>query len=189
MNKQEFIDLGLSEELAEKAAAASKKELDEYIPKHHFEEVNEAKKKAEKDFREQSQQLEELKKSSGDNEDLKNQIQKLQDDAAEKEKKYQDDMNELRMNNAIKLALSGQAQDEELVAGLFDRSKLILNEDGKVTGLDEQLKALRETKGFLFKEQVEEKPGFHKVGGNPPSNQTGGESMSLHDAIAAKYNM
>ena len=178
MNKQEFIDLGLSEELAEKAAAASKKELDEYIPKHHFEEVNEAKKK-----------LEELKKSSGDNEDLKNQIQKLQDDAAEKEKKYQDDMNELRMNNAIKLALSGQAQDEELVAGLFDRSKLILNEDGKVTGLDEQLKALRETKGFLFKEQVEEKPGFHKVGGNPPSNQTGGESMSLHDAIAAKYNM
>lgn len=187
MNKQEFIDLGLSEDLAQKAEKASKKELEEFIPKHRFDELSKIKKKAEDDLKEQTEQLENLKKASGDNKDLKELIQKLQDDAAEKEKQYQKDLKELRLNNAIKLALSGKAQDEELVAGLFDKSKLILGDDGKVTGLDEQLKSLQESKSFLFK-QEEEKPGFRKIGGNPPSNQENSATANLHDAIAAKYN-
>lgn len=191
MDKQQFIDLGLGEDAAQKAADASQKELKEYVPKHRFDEVNQAKKKAEEDLKEQTAQLENLKASSGDNGELKEQIQKLQDEATEREKKYQEEMRELKVENAIKSALSGTAQDEELVASLFDKSKLILGEDGKVTGLEEQLKSLKESKAFLFKtdEAKESKPGFHKVGGNPPSNPESSGRVSLHDAIAANYDM
>lgn len=190
MEKQEFVDLGISEEQAVKAAEASKKELEGYVPKHRFDEVNEAKKKVEKDLKEQTGNLETLKKSAGDNEDLQNQIKQLQEDAAEKEQQYQNDIKELRLSNAIKTAVSGKVLDEELVEGLFDKSKLILDEDGKVTGLEEQMKGLQESKSFLFKKEEEQQkpPAFHKVGGDPPSPQEGGNRLTLKEALAAKYS-
>ena len=191
MNKQEFLDLGLSEEQAKKAEEASKKELEGYVSKHHFDEVDEARKKAEGDLAERNQQLEALKQSAGDSEDLQKQIQALQDEAKEKDAKYKEELKELKLTGAIKAVLAGKAQDEDLVAGLFDKSKLILGEDGKVTGLEEQLKSLQESKAFLFKqeEKKDDKPGFYKLGGNPPKNNNDGAAVSLKDAIAARYGM
>lgn len=188
MNKQEFIALGLTDELATKAEEASKKELETYIPKTRFDEVNEAKKQAEKDVKERDTQIETLKKSAGDNEDLKKQIETLQEENKTAREKAESDMKELKLTNAIKLAVAGKAQDEDLVAGLFDKSKLILSDDGKITGLDEQLTALQKDKAFLFKTDAS-KPGFVPVGGNPPSGDTGGTgSMSLKEALAAKFS-
>lgn len=57
------------------------------------------------------------------------------------------------MTNAIKMAIAATAQDSDLVAGLVDRNKLILSDDGKITGLDEQLKTIKESKPFLFKQE------------------------------------
>ena len=44
MKKEEFVALGISAELAEKAASASAEELKGYVPKSRFDEVNEEKK-------------------------------------------------------------------------------------------------------------------------------------------------
>ena len=51
MKQEEFTALGISEELAKKAAEASQKELEGFIPKSRFDEVNEAKKTLEKDVK------------------------------------------------------------------------------------------------------------------------------------------
>lgn len=51
MKKEEFIALGIREELAEKAAKASKKELERFIPKVRFDEINEARKKLKEDVK------------------------------------------------------------------------------------------------------------------------------------------
>ena len=67
----------------------------------------------------------------------------------------------------IKMAISSTAQDSDLVAGLVDRNKLILGEDGKVAGLEEQVKALKESKPFLFKQEQQTgkgKKGFFPLG-------------------------
>lgn len=188
MTKEEFIALGLTEEQATKAAAASAEELKGFIPKARFDELNESKKKAEKDVADRDKQIEELGKTAGLSEELKKQIETLQAENKTAKEKYESELKELTLTNAIKTALSGKVHDEALVAGLFDREKLVIDGD-KVVGLEEQLKGLQESKAFLFKTeeapQQQQQPGF-KVGGagnpNPPA-----ATATLKDAIAAHF--
>lgn len=158
-----------------------------YIEKSKFDEVSQSKKQLEKDIKDRNKQLEDLKKSTGDNEELKKQIEQLQSDNKKKDEDHQAELKDLKLTNAIKLAISGKAQDTDLVAGLIDKTKLILSEDGKITGLDEQVKSLEENKAFLFKseEKNNNNPllGF-RVGndGNQKHNDPG---ISMRDAIAS----
>lgn len=171
MTKEQFIALGLTDEQATKAAEESKKELETYIPKSRFDEVNNAKKKAEEDVKARDKQIEELKKV--DPEKLKDEITKLQGENKAQKEKYEADLKDSKLTAAIKLAINGKAQDEELVSGLFDKSKLVLGEDGTVTGIDEQLKVLQEGKAFLFKqEQQQTLSGFKPNITNVDTNST-----------------
>lgn len=187
MNKDQFVALGLSEDLATKAAAASADELKGFIPKARFDEVNEAKKQAEQDRDKVSGQLEEVKKSAGDNQALKDQITKLQDENKTTKDEYDAKVKDLQLTTAIKLALTGQAHDPDIVAGLLDKTKIQLDDNGAVKGgLDDQVKALRESKGFLFAAK-EEKPKFKGTkpveGGDP--NGGGETSEGANFAKAA----
>ncbi|WP_217563060.1 phage scaffolding protein [Paenibacillus sp. GbtcB18] len=129
-----------------------------WIPKEKFNEANTAKKQAEDTLKERDKQLEELKKSTKDNAELQGQIQKLQDENKAATEQYNADLKELQLNSALKLALSGQAHDIDIVAGLLDKSKIELDEAGGIKGgLDDQVKALRESKGFLFAEKQADK--------------------------------
>lgn len=109
-------------------------------------------------------QLEELKKTAGDSAELQKQITDLQAENSTVKQKHEADMKELKLATAIKLAVGASAHDADLVAGLFDKGKLILGEDGKVAGLEEQLKTIKKERAFLFKE---EKPGTVIKGGKP----------------------
>ncbi len=164
MKKEEFVALGISEELAAKAEAASLKELEGYAEKGQLDAANAENKSLKQSVADRDKQLEELRKSSGDNADLKKQIEELQKANKEDAKKHADEMKELRLTNAIKLAVAGKVHDEDMAAALFDRSKLVLSEDGKVAGLEEQMKSIRETKGFLFKPAASSQ-GYDPAGG------------------------
>ena len=152
MKKEEFTALGISEELAAKAEAASLKELENYVPKGDLDTANAEKEQLKKDVSERDKQLENLKTASGDGEELKKQIEKLQEENKAAKKQHDEEMKELRLTTAIKLAVAGKVHDEDIVAGLFDRSKLALADDGSVAGLEGQLEAIRKGKAFLFKD-------------------------------------
>ncbi len=188
MKKEDFIALGLTEEWATKAAEASGNELKTYVPKHRFDEVSEENKTLKGTVEANNKALEDLKKSTGDAEGLKKQIETLQTENKTKDETHQAELKELKLNNAIKLAIAGKVHDEELAAGLFDKTKLILGEDGKVTGLDDQLKSLQESKKFLFKEEQnqQQKPGFVPIGSTQPASGSNNNSaVSFKDAVAA----
>ena len=197
MKKEEFVALGISDELAEKAATASAEELKGYIPKTRFDEVNEEKKNLQTAKKKAEDDLEELKKTAGDNEALTKQITDLQEAAKQKDTEYAQQLKALKLTNAVRLGIT-DAQDADLVAGLVDQTKLILGDDGKVTGLEEQLKALRESKPFLFKAKEQDKGGKHgagfSVGSTKGGNAGGGvggdgdKQLSMKEAIAAKLN-
>lgn len=97
----------------------------------------------------------------------------------------------MKLTNAIKMAIDSSAQDSDLVAGLVDRKKLILGEDGKVTGLDEQVKALKESKPFLFKQEQKqtERRGFFPLGNHKDEGSGKEGPLSMKEAIAARLNM
>lgn len=159
--------------------AAVRKEFPKHaVPKTDFNTVSEAKKKLEDDIKARDKQLEDLKKENSDARELQKQIKTLQEQNKEAREKYDADMKELKLTNAIKVALTGKARDEEIVAGLIDREKLILGDDGRVTGLEEQVKALKESKGFLFKE---EKPPYNpsQGGGNGNINPFAKETFNM----------
>lgn len=153
MKKEDFVELGISEELAEKAAEKSAAELKGFVPRDRLNEATKAKEQAEASYGTVKAELDKLKTSAGDNEALQLQIKQLQDDLKDKEKNHAAEIASMKMTNAIQAAIGGTAQDAELVAGLLDRSKLILSDDGKVTGLEDQIKGLKEAKPFLFKDE------------------------------------
>ncbi|MEK3788759.1 phage scaffolding protein [Paenibacillus sp. FSL K6-1230] len=152
-----------------------------FVPKSQYNDASEAKKQAEQDRDKVSSQLEELKKSAGDNQALKDQITKLQGENKTAKDEYDAKVKDLQLTTAIKLALTGQAHDLDIVAGLLDKTKIELDDTGTVKGgLDDQVKALRESRGFLFVPEDGNKPRFKGAkppeGGDPGGN--GGEAST-----------
>lgn len=153
----------------------------QYVTKSRFNEVNVEKKTLEEAVKERDKQLKTLKDSEGNVDDLKEQIKKLQADNKAATLKAESDMKALRLSTAIKLAIGDTAQDVDLVANLVDKSKLILSDDGKVTGLDEQIKVLKTEKSFLFKPDGDPKYKYEpKQGeGTPKNNPFSQEHFNL----------
>ena len=170
--KELLKNIGVAEDKMEAAEKAVKDYLDgDFVTKARFNEVNESKKSLTDQLAERDKQLTTLKKSAGDNEGLKKEIEALQ--AANKEQKaeFEAQAKALKIDTAVKLAIADSAQDADIVAGLIDKAKLILGEDGKVTGLTEQVEALKKDKAFLFKGTSGSNPNYNPNGGgnNPPA--------------------
>lgn len=168
MTIQELLkNIGVADDKMADAEKAVKDYLDgNFITKARFNEVNESKKSLTDQLAERDKQLTSLKKSVGDNDGLKKEIEALQ--AANKQQKadFEAQAKALKIDTAIKLAIADSAQDTDIVAGLIDKAKVVLGEDGKVAGLTEQVEALKKDKAFLFKGTQQ--------GGNPHYNPNGG---------------
>ncbi|NKQ18417.1 phage scaffolding protein [Brevibacillus laterosporus] len=165
--KKLLQELGISEEHIEKITGGVEENYKGYVPKHRFDEINDTKKELEGQIKDRDKQLTELKKNTGDNEDLKKQIETLQAENKTKGEEYETKLKDMQVSTAIKLALTGEAHDPDLIASLLDKSKIEINEDGTLKGgLDDQVKALRESKAFLFVEKQEDK-GFQFKGAQP----------------------
>ena len=190
MEKEKLIELGLTEEQADKVIAEHKAQLEgNYIPKSRFDEVNTAKKKLETDVAERDKQLKTLKESAGDNETLQNEITKLQNANQAAKEGYEKEIAALKLNSAIETALgTHKAKNITAAKALLDISKISLDSEN-LLGFEEQVKALKEaeTTKFLFGEEAktETKPpaGTNPGTGNAGANPAAGKSLS--DAIAA----
>ena len=90
----------------------------------------------------------------------------------------------MRLDQAIRDALS-DAHDTAIAAGLIDRDALALEEDGSVSGLQEQIELLKDNKPFLFRDR--ETSGF-TLGADPRTGFTGsGGSIPMREVIAGRF--
>ena len=155
---------GIEEGKLDGVIADISKELPKhFIPKDKYNEVAEAKKKLEADIQERDKQLEQLKQAAGNSEELKNQIEELQEANRRAAEEWQAKMAQMQLDFAIEKALTAaKAKNAKAVKALLDLEKVKLDGE-QLLGLDDQLKTLKETDPYLFGDSG-------KVGGgtNPP---------------------
>lgn len=102
-------------------------------------------------------------------------VKQLQADVENWKIKYNQDLESARLDSAIQLAIAKSGTlSEKALMGLLDKDKIKFDKDGKLTGLDEQIEAIKKEDSFLFKaaEPNEPKKGNDVVldgdhGGNP----------------------
>ena len=151
MKKEEFVKLGIDEELAKKCEAASQEELKGYIPKARFDEVNNEKKKLELDVRDRDGQLETLKNSTGDVEELKQQIATLQADNKAKDDAYAAEIKKLQREAVDnELLTAANAKNSKAVLALLEAVEDTVDIEGYRTKRSEQLEAIKKSDSYLF---------------------------------------
>lgn len=173
MNKDKLVELGLSEEQAQQVLDGFGK----MIPIERLNEKIEEVKTLQTTVTERENQIKSLEPMAAGNEALVNQIKSLQEANEATKTEYENQLKDTKLNTALKLALNGKVQDLDIVTNLLDRSKFELDDSGNiVNGLEDQVTALKESKGFLFvPEKVEEvatpaTPSFTPGSPTPPAN-------------------
>lgn len=178
MNKEDLIAMGLTEEQAKKVMDS----LDgNFVTKARFNEIKEENKTLKKSVSDRDKQLEDLKKSSGDNAALQQQISDLQKQNADQQKAHDEELAKLKLDNAVEIALSGaKARNGKAVKAMLDMSKVKLGEDGKLSGFDEQIEALKKSDAYMF--DVQQQQTQQQFTGFQP-----GASSTVPNSTAAGY--
>ena len=158
VRKEDLIAMGLTEEQAQKVMDS----IDgNFVTKVRFNEINEENKTLKQSVSDRDKQLESLKKSSGDNAELKKQIETLQQQNTDQRKAHEAELNQLKLDNAIDAALTAAgAKNRRAVKSLLDVSKVKFGEDGKLTGLEEQIKAVQKSDAYMFEAKEQANQNF-----------------------------
>lgn len=127
-----------------------------------------------------------LKKNNTDNADLQQKIADYETEKANLEAKHKETTEKLIKESAIKDALYHEkAIHPELLLTRFDLSKILLDEKGEkvVSGIDEQMKKIKETYNDSFGEQKQDddKTPYHykPSGGNPNNDKSATDFLGI----------
>jgi hypothetical protein len=167
--KESLMAMGVAEEIATKIAAGYADATKKFIPKTRFDEVIRERDENKRLLDESNSKVADLSKV--DPKELQEQITKLQGELSTAKTESDAKLKEERVNSAVKLAITSQVHDADLVISQIDMSKVTVLDDGTVNGLDTQLTDLKTKKSFLFTQTEGEKPGgFRVVGSTPPDS-------------------
>lgn len=124
-----------------------------YVSKAQFNEKNDAYKQAKLEIENLTTDINNLSEANKANEALQSQIKELQDAATQREADYNENIKNMKIDTAITKALSKSgAMNETILTGLLDRTKIAIGEDNTITGIQEQITALKESDPYLFKQ-------------------------------------
>lgn len=153
----------------------------QWIPKAKFDDINEEKKQYKGQIDTLNIELGKLKKQLEDNEGATQTIADLQRKIKDKE----DELTRVRKQNAIKFEiLKSNPNDVADILPHLKDDTITIAEDGTITGLQEQLEALKENKPYLFKEV--DPPGTGgSPGGGPKGKLEPKEKGSANEFISA----
>lgn len=146
-----------------------------FVSRGDFNSVKTELKNTREQLSQRDSQLEELKKSSGDSDSLKQQISQLQQQNAEQAQAFSDQIAQMKVDHAVEKALTGaNARNLTATKALLEPflKDAKLGDDGSVKGLDEAVKQLceGENTAFLFGSQKQE--GIKVAGAKPASGMT-----------------
>lgn len=158
MNREELKALGLSDEQIEKVMAAHGKVVN--TTKEQLDSVTTERDDLKQQIQDRDTQLEDLKKQATGNEDLQKQIQQLQDDNEKIKNDYETKIQQQAFEHSLEKALSGaKVRNPKAAKALLDLESIKLDGD-KLLGLEDQLKAIKESDPYLFAEEKQGGPSY-----------------------------
>lgn len=120
--------------------------------------------------------IKDLKKNNADNGELQKTIKTHEGTIKQLKADHEKEIKGMKIDAAINKALAdNNAKHAELLAGKIDREKLIVSDDGTVSGLDEQMKGLKESYKDLFNPVLS--------GRNPANPDGGGSGVTAFDTL------
>ena len=138
-----------------------------------------------------------LKKDNESNEALQTTIKTHETTIATMKADYEAKIKDMSIDSAIKAKLT-DTKYPDLLIGKFDRGKLVVADDGTVSGIDEQLTGIKETYKELFTPAVKGKDPNNNGTGAPSAKTPkvqelekiiNDASVSLAQRIAAKNEL
>lgn len=119
-------------------------------------------------------------------------VSKLKADVENWKTKYDQDLETAKINSAIQLAIAKSGTlSEKALTGMLEKDKIKLDKDGKLTGLDEQIEAIKKENSFLFKAEEPNKGESGSqvdLGGKHGDTPNKGTPSTLGAAISEYYN-
>ena len=128
------MKLGINEEVPKKCEEVFQENFKDFISKEEFEK---------------------LLSSIKEMEEMKRLIEKLKAENKEKDKIYNEEIERLKIENAIEKAIiKSNARTPKAIRGLLKMENIKIDKDGNVTGVEEQIKELikSEETSYLFEE-------------------------------------
>lgn len=173
--KEKLLKMGFTEEQIEKI-------LSDFVTKEEYQKLEE---KNKKDVELLNTQLEDLKKGAGVSEELKKQIETLQNENKAKEEEYKQEIYNIKLNNEVENLLNKAGSKNNIaVKALLLKMENIKLENDKIIGLSEQLEEVKKNNDYLFN-ATEVTTGF-----KPTETVTGAkvEKVGLAGALAGLYS-
>lgn len=147
--KRDFLkELGLEKEAIDAIMAENGKDIEN--AKSDTEELKTEIKGLKDQLKERDTQIENLKQTAGSNEDLKKQIEEMQEKNKEAVDAHKAEIHQMKVDMAVERALKDAKNATAVKALLNDLDKAEFADDGTIKGLEDQIKALKKSDAYLF---------------------------------------
>ena len=152
MKKDMLLELGISDEIADKVVSLANEELSGFVPKSRLDKVIEQRDKYKADYETSVDELDKLANSAKDIDSLKGEISKLQETNKQLISDHEAKISKLALDNAVEMALvKAEAKNTKAVKALMSDFLAEATLDGDtVKGIDEAITKLKESDGYLF---------------------------------------
>lgn len=187
MTKNELLALGITEEQAQKIMDDQGKN---FVLKTRFNELNESKKALDTQLAERDTQLETLKKSAKDSEELQKQIADLQSANKTQKDGFEKQIQTMKIDNAVNSALTAaKARNPKAVRAMLEMDAYELDDNGQVKGLEDAIKKAKEANAWAFEPDKPDKQGNNggiDISGFKPAesgDNKGGQQQTMESQI------
>lgn len=177
--QREFLkNLGLSDEAIDKVMAENGKDVNDIKTQLNTAETERESYKSQ--VEERDTQISQLKTNNTDNAELQKQLTDLQSQIQTKDSDATQQLSAAKKEFAVKLALKDSGTvNSDILFGQVNMDNVVIQDDGKISGLDDQVATFKEAMPYLFQSTETTPPtGKVTIGGNPPAgSQTGDKTM------------
>ena len=152
--KEELKGFGLTDEVISNILESQKKKIENYVLKSEYDNVKNELESEKQKVKDRDETIKKLKTFEGTATELQAKVDELNKELKTKDEDYEKNLNAQKKESAIKFGVmnfESAVQDLDMVVGLIDKEKVTIDKDGKIIGLNEQLKELQKNKAFLFK--------------------------------------